>query len=60
MVDSNLMLTIIDYLEEKKTSESVLRLCLLNNPCRAICITGFRIFLHQGAMRGEVGEGGLI
>ena len=26
------------------------------NPCNAICITGFWIFLHQGAMRGRVGE----
>ena len=50
---------LIQYLEEKKL-QNVLHLCLLNNPCKAICITGFRIFLHQGAMRGEVGEGGLI
>ena len=31
-----------------------------SNPCDAICITGFRIFLHQGAMRGRLGEGRLI
>ena len=31
-----------------------------SNPCDAICITGFWIFLHQGAMRGRLGEVRLI